>query len=80
MFITFVSKGKKPHLLNLKLNKMTDYPIQQQVQDIREIFEKAAETKEAAIKFLEDAGIIPAKNTHPEVTTLTSVNCVNVKK
>lgn len=40
---------------------MHNYSAQQHVLDIKEVFSKAAKTKESALKFLTDAGIIPAQ-------------------
>ena len=41
---------------------MTEYSIQQQIQDIREAMNTAAQSKESALKFLIDAGIVEPKD------------------
>ena len=37
---------------------MTDFAIQEQIEAIKKATDKAAQSKEAALKFLADAGII----------------------
>lgn len=41
---------------------MTQYEIKQQISDIREVTEEATKSKESALKFLRDAGIIKGDN------------------
>jgi hypothetical protein len=42
---------------------MNEYPHNLTALDVKEVLSKAAETKESAIKFLKDAGILDIKIT-----------------
>jgi len=53
---------------------MYEYTMEQLAQDIREGMSKAAESKESALKFLQDAGILDIE------THMPSDAIINVEK
>ena len=53
---------------------MYEYPMEQLAKDIREVTAKALESKESALKFLKDAGILEIiENPEEDIPTETEI-------